>query len=371
MRILWHSCAPWAGTGYGTQTKLWTNYLKHEGYEVAISSYYGAPGFAADWGGIPVFPPPQEGSVHRMVKAHADRFKPDVIIVLADVWLMDPRVFKGYNTYCWLPVDTSGNMSAGDEMFIRNGDVKPIAMSEHGRITLSEAGFGNRYIPHGIDTVTFQPPSDRDNLRAAFGINKDEFAIGINANNIDPVRKALPEQLMAFARFHLKHPNSSLFVHSMVRVERSLDLEVLVADLGIKESVRFCDQYRLQAGQFTDEEMSHWYGAMDVVSNATYGEGFGLPAIEAQACGTPVILSKGTTGPQLVGPGWLADTEPYWNLVHRAWWHRPNIASITKCYEKAYKEANSPFKRQVCVQFAQSFDVDTVGPMWSKLLEEK
>jgi glycosyltransferase involved in cell wall biosynthesis len=375
-RILWHSAAPTAGTGYGTQTAQWTRYLRDAGHDVAISAYFGSPGVPCDWEGIHVYPPPQDGIVSALIPGHARKHKAELIITLADMWLMDARLFRGYKTLSWMPLDCDP-LSLGDTKFLMDGireGVRPVAMSEHGFRMLDKArldpGYEPAYVPHAIDTTVFTPEADRDALRAAYGISKSTFAVGINANNIDPVRKAYPEQMMAFARFHEKHPDSILFIHTIASVRQSLDIPLLARTLGISDAVRLADQYRLLSGGYPAAEMARWYAAMDVISNASYGEGFGLPAIEAQACGTPVILSDGTTGKQLVGPGWLVPTEPFWNCVHAAWWHKPSISGLVKAYEKAYSY-HSPMKRQACRTFALGYDIEKIGPQWLKLIKEQ
>jgi glycosyltransferase involved in cell wall biosynthesis len=116
--------------------------------------------------------------------------------------------------------------------------------------------------------------------------------------------------------------------------------------------------------------MAAWYCAMDVVSNCAYGEGFGLAAVEAQACGTPVILSDGTTGPQLQGPAkWLVKTQPYWNPVHAGWWHAPNVDSIVAAYEKAWAARGSSSLRDKCVRWAQRYSVEAVAPRWDAAID--
>ena len=37
--------------------------------------------------------------------------------------------------------------------------------------------------------------------------------------------------------------------------------------------------------------MAGWYRSLDVLSACSYGEGFGLPILEAQACGSPAIVT--------------------------------------------------------------------------------
>jgi glycosyltransferase involved in cell wall biosynthesis len=108
---------------------------------------------------------------------------------------------------------------------------------------------------------------------------------------------------------------------------------------------------------------------MDVVSNATYGEGFGLPAVEAQACGTPVIVSRGTTGPQLAGPArWLVPVQRRWNWVHGAWWHAPSEDGILARYEQAWQARGSSSLRVKCRDFAVKYSVEAVAPLWDAVI---
>ena len=371
MRVLWHSCAPWLGTGYGTQTALWTRYLAGAGHQVAISSYYSGREPARDqWEGITVFPPPapvENLPAHACLAATVQAWQPDVVVVLADIWVMDFTAVGDVPVLAWMPIDCEP-LSIGDARALYTSDVIPVAMSEHGVAMLERAGVPSpAYVPHAIDTSVWVPDMDRAGLRLAFGIPAGYLAIGANYNNIDPVRKATPELFRAFAEFHARHPASVLFAHTLAEQDKSLDQRVLAKTLGITDHVRFADQDRVHYGGYSTLDMIHWYNAMDVIANATYGEGFGLPALEAQACGTPVILSDGTTGRQLRGPGWLVQTEPWWNLTHAAWWHRPSIHGLKKALTAAAGD-RMLFKRAACRQFALRYDIQVVGPMWLDLL---
>jgi glycosyltransferase involved in cell wall biosynthesis len=58
-------------------------------------------------------------------------------------------------------------------------------------------------------------------------------------------------------------------------------------------------------GFVSDEELVYFYNAAIVFVLPSFIEGFGLPAIEAMACGTPVIGSKTTSLPEVVGDAGL------------------------------------------------------------------
>ena len=54
-------------------------------------------------------------------------------------------------------------------------------------------------------------------------------------------------------------------------------------------------------GFVSDEELVYFYNAATVFVLPSFIEGFGLPAMESMACGTPVIGSKTTSLPEVVG----------------------------------------------------------------------
>ena len=44
MKIIWHSVAPWIGTGYGQQSAQVLRRLRDAGHDVAVSGYAGIEG---------------------------------------------------------------------------------------------------------------------------------------------------------------------------------------------------------------------------------------------------------------------------------------------------------------------------------------
>jgi len=64
--------------------------------------------------------------------------------------------------------------------------------------------------------------------------------------------------------------------------------------LDLKEDVKFM-------GYVPEEDMPKWYNAADVLVYPCDYAGFGLPPLEAMACGTPVITSNTSSLPEVVG----------------------------------------------------------------------
>jgi D-inositol-3-phosphate glycosyltransferase len=65
-------------------------------------------------------------------------------------------------------------------------------------------------------------------------------------------------------------------------------LQDLAHALGIADLVRFESP---QGGPFSRDRLRDWYRAADVVAVPSHNESFGLVALEAQACGTPVVAT--------------------------------------------------------------------------------
>jgi hypothetical protein len=56
LTVLWHSNAPWSGTGYGTQTKQVVERMARDGHAVAVNANYGLQATKMVWEGIPIYP---------------------------------------------------------------------------------------------------------------------------------------------------------------------------------------------------------------------------------------------------------------------------------------------------------------------------
>jgi hypothetical protein len=207
--------------------------------------------------------------------------------------------------------------------------------------------------------------------RGGFG---DKFVIGMNAANQDPVRKGFGEQLAAFRLFADRHPEARMLIHARKVSRTGSNLERMVDVLKLQGLVEFSDQYITVTGLMPQKDLARWYGVLDLFSSCSYGEGFGIPIMEAQACGTPAVVTDGSAMTELAGPGWAAEGEWYWNSGHSAWWTRPSIVNILAAYEQAFAErgtAEAAARRAEARAFALQYDVDRVMERyWQPILDE-
>jgi glycosyltransferase involved in cell wall biosynthesis len=372
VRILWLSNTPYSPSGYGTQTAVWCRRLRELGHEVIVAAFHGLQGAPLYHDGVSILPALEDPYGQDILPGNYQFTRADLLITLMDAWVLNPQYLQGMNVAHWLPVDCAplGHM---DRAILDGARGQPIAMSRFGERVLTEAGYEPLYVPHGIRTDVFKPPEDRAGLRAELGMS-DRFVVSIAAANADPIRKAFPEMFRAFALFRKRHPDALLLVHARTNTKMGVNLRILAADLGLGEdAVKFGDQYQIACGMVTQTDLARWYGLGDVLLHTSYGEGFGLASIEAQACGTPVITTDFSAMSELCGAGWLVRVDPvddlFWNRGHSSWWARPRPTRILAALEKAYTGAER--LRPKAREFALSYDADKVLVQhWKPVLEE-
>jgi D-inositol-3-phosphate glycosyltransferase len=144
----------------------------------------------------------------------------------------------------------------------------------------------------GVDLAVFRPgrPGRRDAARQALGLAPDAIVL-LFAGRMQPLKG--PDILLrAVARMIADDPALAarlavVFVGGPSGLGRNDPDMVtqLAARLGISGVVRLeppCPQ----------SELADWYRAATIVTVPSYSESFGLVALEAQACGTPVVAAS-------------------------------------------------------------------------------
>ena len=355
--------APWSPTGYGAQTALFAPKLKDK-FDLGISAFYGLEGNLLPWNGIPVMPGIGMSHGNETVLDHARVFlgglRGGLVVSLMDVWVLDPAIWRQVNHAAWVPVDHEP-CPPPIASYFRNSGAVPIAMSRFGERMLGE--FGPLYVPHGVDCHTLKPGS-KAKAREATGMDKDSFVVGmVAANKGNPSRKCFAEAFQAFAAFRARHAEARLYLHCEATGRfDGVDLPQLARVCGIDlEDVLFADQYRVVHYPFDLATMANVYNSLDVLLMPSAGEGFGIPAVEAQACGVPVIVSDFSAQPELCGAGWtVSGTRHYTPL--KAWQFKPDVEDIVDALEQAYRMPAAG-RRQTAErarEFAVQYDADTV-----------
>ena len=365
MKILWQSNSPHTPSGYGNQTALFAPRIA-EDHHLTIFAYYGIEGAPIRWRGVDILPRAVDAWGNDIVAAHCIARQIDLLITLTDVWVLDPAIYGELPWLAWTPIDHEP---------VPPGVVKslhaaryPVAMSRRGQKLMRMAGIEAGYVPHGVDTRTFYP-LDRKVARAKMGWSDGTFVAMMNAaNKGDPSRKGLREALLAWRDFVTLHPDSLLYLHTEQTGVNGVVLDDLVSYLGLDGHIQFADAYAYATGCINGADLNLAYNAADVLLNPSMGEGFGIPILEAQAAGCPVIVTDFTAMPELVGAGWTVGGTPFMTYQH-AMQMIPSVPEIVEALRAACDARGDHTLRVQAIDFAQQFDARRVyTAYWRPLL---
>ena len=366
MRIFWVSNAPFSKTGYGVQTNLFLPKLQEMGHDLACLCYYGLEGGVINFNKVICYPKAAHPYGMDILAAHAMNFKSDMIVSLMDAWVFDPRATGGIPWIAYYPVDhepipekVRTNIS---QAFAR------IAMSKFGVEETHKAGLDCYYLPHAVDTNLYKP-TDKLEAREKLKLPKDAFIIGTVAMNKGlPARKNFAPMIEAFANFKRRHTDAIYYLHTEALGidNQSFNIPEYCNQLGLQigKDVLLPDQYQKFIG-FDDNWMSMMYSALDVHLLASMGEGFGIPTLEAQACGCPVIVGDWTASGELCFAGQKIDKKDalrfYTGLA--SYQYIPHTRQIEIALEL---ERDKPSKRERARRMAEEYSIENVSEKYLK-----
>lgn len=126
-------------------------------------------------------------------------------------------------------------------------------------------------------------------------------------------RAGLPERFILFVGTLEPRKNLPTLLEAYARIARDTDAALIIGggkgwlydsifakveQLQLGERVRF-------AGFIDDQDLPLWYAAATVFILPSLYEGFGIPLLEAMACGTPVVTTTSSSLPEVVGDAGL------------------------------------------------------------------
>lgn len=381
-------------TGFALCTHEVCDRLHANGHDVSVLgiNYYGDP-HNYPYAIYPCVNPLDRSQIpwgeQRLAKLIA-RLQPDFVIILQDPWNI-----RGYmieiekqlagieierpTTIGWLAVDAKNQVS-GKQC---NQLDHIVTWTQFGIGELKRGGYSgpSSIIGLGVDTSTYYQIDKIDARRRIFArygidtnqVSPDSFIIGVVGRN--QYRKRIDLTLTYYAEWIKSYDvrDAHLYLHVAPTGESGCDIPKLLRYYGISAIV----SEPSQAGQgATRDEMRSIYNLFDLYWTTTQGEGWGLPALEAMACGVPVLA------PDWSGLGeWAKDAAVLVECtctalnapINRAPYTIGGIADREQtiiALDKIYRHRD--YRRRLSesgLDLARSLSWDKVGEQWEALLQ--
>ena len=203
-------------------------------------------------------------------------------------------------------------------------------------------------IGNGVDLAKFAPV-DKAEARRRLGIAEDAKVV-ISVGNLIPT-KGFHRIIPMLPSLRKRFPGLVFLIVGGGSTSGDMrpQLEALAREHGLDDIVRFC-------GRQPHEELRWFYGASDVLAQATEFEGWSNVFLEAMACGLPVVTTRVGGNPEVVADPAVGELVDYWKAdafeaaVARALerrWDRAAIVAYAKSneWEERVERLVEAFKR--------------------------
>jgi glycosyltransferase involved in cell wall biosynthesis len=154
---------------------------------------------------------------------------------------------------------------------------------------------------HGVDSAVFYPPEQAtvDRVRKSLGLADGEDYVGF-LGTIEP-RKNIPALIEGWVAACRSRSNPPALV---IAGGEGWNTDLGSIAEAVPPSLRL-----IRTGYLAIEDLAGFLGGATVVAYPSLGEGFGLPVVEAMACGAPVLTTRRLALAE-VGGNAAAYTEP-------------------------------------------------------------
>jgi len=375
MRLAWVSACPWANTGYGKVTREFMRRIKYPDEKCIITLGGFATGPYIEWEGIKCYPG------HSSDRGRGDVVLRDLAQLMevsgsthwvfhSDAWAFRTtikEISQQYPCMVYSPID-GGHVSA-EEYTALAGCQERVAMSKYADVEIKKTGLSSTHIPHGVNTAIYKP-QDKMEWREVLGLPKDKFIFGFVGTNISK-RKGQAEIFMGLKKLYDAGLDFVVVMVTNIDGQQSggYNLWQLADYVGLPRNRLLFPKL---AYTYTEEEMAGWYNAFDILLNLSRGEGFGIPMLESQACGTPVIANDFSSMTELVGGHGIL-IPPKTLDVYTLKTQYLAIGDPEQFAKEAQKCIENPdlvkSMGKRAHKFAQQYDWDKIAPRWDRLFK--
>lgn len=374
LTVLFASDAVWHCTGYGITTNYLCRRMARDGHKV----YNYAPG-AFHQGMVEVAPNLTVLSSNygddrwgnNTLNHHIQWVQPDVVITWLDAQGLGGYGWTEHPLFIYAPVDTWPVPQP--EIAIYGRAERIMVPSRWGHRVLADQDIKADYIPCGTNLEAYQINTEgrtrwRNQLRPA--IDETTFLIGsVGLNSGSPDRKGYGFEFDVIKQFSERHKDIRVYIHTNAAGDgASLNLYELRKEMGLEDVI--CFSRPPDALGDTVLFMRDMYNAFDVLLHCGVAEGFGVPVIEAQACGTPVVANSCTAMTELLGTHSYGADPLADMIVHsNTRIALPSVPNLLQKLEAAYEDWKRGINRYEVRKSVLRFNQDEIYDIhWRKLL---
>jgi predicted O-linked N-acetylglucosamine transferase (SPINDLY family)/GR25 family glycosyltransferase involved in LPS biosynthesis/glycosyltransferase involved in cell wall biosynthesis len=307
-------------------------------------------------------------------------YNADIVICYFDLYILDGSKFV-VPSICYIPVHYEP-ISIETNKAIHLFD-HCVSMSQYGVNSINkiiDSSIPVSYIPHVMDSNYFKNKYALSNydeykskLRLKYGVPSNSYLCLMVANNADSSdRKAFDVNVLAFKKLLDKKKDAMIYIHTQV-IKGSIDLPVLIANAGIPaQCIRYADQEKYVNKKYTTEDMVELYVMSDVLLSASKTEGFGIPIMESQMCGTPVITNDCTAMTEITFFGKCVEPlQMGYNPNFNSYWYIPSVQGVYDALIEIYGW-NDNMRRKLMNKYRNkinNFNYNNVIGKWIDCIE--
>jgi glycosyltransferase involved in cell wall biosynthesis len=333
-------------------------------------------------------------------------FEPDIVLTIRDFW-MDSFIyhspFRRIFSWAWMPtVDASPQNQEWVDIF-SNADYI-LTYSDWAKHILEQQ------VGKNINTVGSASPSasacfcpmDKDAIRSELNLRSDVNIVGTVMRN--QRRKLFPVLIKSFGKY-LKESgdkNTFLYLHTSFP-DAGWNLADLIHNSEVSSRVLMtyvcekcnhveasffrdakkvcssCKQYSSSPSSVSngvpDEVLAKIYNVFDIYIQCANSEGFGLPQVEAAACGIPIACTNYSAMEDVVNKlGAYPIEYSYYKEMetgcNRAVPKNDSIVSILKQFFSLNKEERIEKSKQTRILFDENYSWDKTAEQWMKVIDE-
>lgn len=372
LRNIWNSNSMFSTSGYGQQMAELLPLIRDEGYPTAIINYYGSQGGKFMLDGILNYPVINHVYGSDAMVLHGKDFNTDVTFTEQDIWVLHPDDLA--NTTRFIPITMVDHDPIPKVILDKlKFAYRIIVCSKFGQKQLLNNGLMSTYIPLTVDTDIFKP-MDKKQRKIDAKLPLDSYVVGMVAANKDnPPRKSFQEAMDAFKLFLAKEPKALMYIHTNPDFPGGFPIKEYADFIGITDKLFFPDVYQMNFNTGKDK-MNLIYNTFDMLLLPSISEGFGIPAIEAQAVGVPVVVNNWVTMPELIIPGVTGEVcdiiNKKWSFM-KSYTATPSIQSIYECMQQIRNYDKEKTAIDCRKWIVENFDTKTIfEKSWRPLLEK-